>query len=200
MNENAIIIFQENPTPGKVKTKLGEVIGGVKAAEVYKYLLRNIHDLVRNYPADVFVYFSEEVDHDFMLNDHYHLALQGAGTNTEKMKNAYEEVFSKGFEKVLFLRPDTKELTLDILDEAFEVLNYQDLVIGPAQDGNAYLLGMKMFHADLLDHIDWEDGTTCENIVLDAKVKKVNCHNLPMLFDVESYEDLKSLRGILNIK
>lgn len=65
MKEHAIIIFQENPVPGKVKTRLGEVIGSEKAVEVYEYLLHHTHELVKDYPADVFVYFLDKVDDDY---------------------------------------------------------------------------------------------------------------------------------------
>jgi len=199
MNEHAIIIFQKNPVPGKVKTQLGEVIGTEKAVEVYEYLLNYTHDLVKKYPADVFVYFQDEVDDRFLLNDHYHLSLQGEGDLSVKIKQAFAEVLGKGYQKVVIIGSECLELTNDILDEAFEALNYQDLVIGPAQDGTFYLLGMKGLYNELFDRISWGTESVVQDILLDAKNLKLNVHKLKMLFDVEKYEDLKSLRGLLNI-
>ncbi|WP_215226606.1 TIGR04282 family arsenosugar biosynthesis glycosyltransferase [Echinicola shivajiensis] len=199
MNEHAIIIFQKNPQPGKVKTRLGEVIGGEKAAEVYEYLLNYTHDLVKNYPADVFVYFQEEVDKSFLLNEHYHLSLQGNGGLSDKMKQAFAEVLGKGYQKVLIIGSDCMELNTDILDEAFEALNYQDLVVGPAQDGSFYLLGMGTLYDELFEEKSWKDLSDVEDIYADAKQLKLNLHKLKTLSDVEVYEDLKSLKGLLNI-
>lgn len=199
MNEHAIIIFQKNPQPGKVKTRLGEVIGVEKAAEVYEYLLNYTHDLVKTYPADVFVYFQEEVDKSFLLNEHYHLSLQGNGGLADKMKQAFAEVLGKGYQKVLIIGSDCMELSTDIIDEAFEALNYQDLVVGPAQDGSFYLLGMETLYDELFDEKSWKDLSDVEDIYVDAKLLKLNLHKLKTLSDVEVYEDLKSLKGLLNI-
>ncbi|WP_200975030.1 TIGR04282 family arsenosugar biosynthesis glycosyltransferase [Echinicola sp. 20G] len=199
MNEHAIIIFQKNPEPGKVKTKLGEVIGSEKAAEVYEYLLKNTHEVVEKYPADVFVYFQDEVDDRFLLNNHYHLSLQGQGNIAEKMEQAFAEVLGKGYQKVVIIGSDCLELNADILDEAFEALSYQDLVVGPAQDGTFYLLGMKELYSELFRDKDWEVQSVVSEILSDAKSLKLNVHKMRMLFDVEQYEDLKSLRGLLNI-
>ncbi|GAB3653210.1 TIGR04282 family arsenosugar biosynthesis glycosyltransferase [Echinicola sediminis] len=199
MKEQAIIIFQKNPEPGKVKTKLEEVIGTEKAVEVYEYLLNYTHELVQNYPADVFVYFQEKIDEKYLLNEHYHLELSEGGSLTDKIRQAFNEVFEKGYEKVLIIRMDTLELTNDILDEAFEALDYQDMVVGPDQDGMAYLLGMNKLEKRVLEGKEWKHSADCDELFKAAKDAKINAHRLPMLFDVEQYEDLKSLRGILNI-
>ncbi|GGF32741.1 TIGR04282 family arsenosugar biosynthesis glycosyltransferase [Echinicola rosea] len=201
MKEHAIIIFQENPVPGKVKTRLGEVIGSEKAVEVYEYLLRHTHELVRDYPADVFVYFLDEVDEDYLLNDQYHLGLQGKGLLGERMQRAFADVLGKGYEKALFLRvAGTMELSNDILDEAFEALSYQDLVVGPAHDGTIYLLGMTQVHDKVFDHNDWKSDSLISELAQEAKERELEMHKLPVLYEVEQYEDLKSLKGLLNIQ
>ncbi|UCS94423.1 TIGR04282 family arsenosugar biosynthesis glycosyltransferase [Echinicola marina] len=200
MNEHAIIIFQENPVPGKVKTRLGEVIGSEKAVEVYEYLLHHTHELVRDYPADVFVYFLDNVDEGYLLNDQYHLGLQGKGLLGERMQRAFVDVLSKGYEKVLFIRvAGTMELSNDILDEAFEALSYQDLVVGPAHDGTIYLLGMTKVHDKVFDHNDWKSDSLIVELTQEAKDMGLEMHKLPQLYEVEQYEDLKSLKGLLNI-
>ncbi|AWW30908.1 glycosyltransferase [Echinicola strongylocentroti] len=201
MKEHAIIIFQENPVPGKVKARLGEVIGSEKAVEVYEYLLQHTHDLVRDYPADVFVYFLDKVDDDYLLNDQYHLGLQGEGLLGERMQRAFTDVLSKGYEKALFIRvAGTMELSIDILDEAFESLSYQDLVVGPAHDGTIYLLGMSQVYDKVFDHSDWKSDSLISELKQEAKQMDLEMHKLPELYEVEQYEDLKSLKGLLNIQ
>lgn len=199
MYNNAIIIFQKRPEPGKVKTRLSKVIGEKKAVEVYRYLLDHTHEQIKNYPADIFVYFQDQADDAYVLNDHYHIGIQKGGDLGEKMQMAFDEVLGKGYRKVVIIGSDCLELTADILDEAYEALVYHDLVIGPAEDGGYYLLGMKVPHPELFADKSWSTSTVFSDTVEDAKRLRLNYHKLKKLADVDEYKDLKGLKGILNI-
>jgi glycosyltransferase A (GT-A) superfamily protein (DUF2064 family) len=51
--------------------------------------------------------------------------------------------------------------------KAFAYLNLHDVVIGPAEDGGYYLLGMKELYHELFEDIKWSS-----NIVLEATTDK----------------------------
>ncbi len=199
MNHNAIIIFQKRPQAGNVKTRLGKVVGEDKAVEVYQYLLHHTHEQIKNYPADIWVYFQDQIDDSYLLNEHYFPGIQSGNNLGEKMRNAFDEVLERGYVKVLIIGTDCMELSPDILDEAFEALGYHELVIGPAEDGGYYLLGMKEAHPALFADKLWSTSSVFRETVEDAKRLRLNYHQLKKLADVDQYEDLKGLKGILNI-
>ncbi|MDN3669253.1 TIGR04282 family arsenosugar biosynthesis glycosyltransferase [Echinicola jeungdonensis] len=199
MQDNAIIVFQKAPLEGKVKTRLSAVIGDKKAVEVYRYLLKHTHAILAKYPVDIFVYFQEKVDPSFLNNERYKSGLQTGNDLGEKMKNAFEDVFKKGYQKVAIIGSDCLELNGNILDEAFEALTFQDLVIGPAKDGGYYLLGLKDPYPSLFEHMPWSSPQVYSKTMQEVKSLKLNAHKLPKLADVDEYKDLGELKGILNI-
>ena len=63
-----------------------------------------------------------------------------------KMEHAFEQSFENGYEKVVIIGSDLYDITPQIIEIAFENLNVNDLVLGPAKDRGYYLLGMKSIH------------------------------------------------------
>ena len=59
-----------------------------------------------------------------------------------RMLNAFEEGFNAGFEKIIIIGSDMFQLSQTDMEEAFSRLDDHDVVLGPAEDGGYYLLGM----------------------------------------------------------
>ncbi|MBN2054009.1 glycosyltransferase, partial [bacterium] len=79
----------------------------------------------------------------------------------ERMGSAFADVFSAGAEKAVLVGSDIPGLGLNELNDAFDLLESHDAVIGPASDGGYYLIG---FRADTLTFavfrdMEWGDGT-----------------------------------------
>src|SRR5690606_21561086 len=154
-NKGTIIIFQKKPERGKVKTRLAKTIGNKKAVEVYEYLLRHTHQQVSPLNISVFVYFEKEVQPEYLLNNKYHSGIQSKGDLGNRMKKAFREVLGRGAPKAVIIGTDCPELTPGLLRKALQALEAKDLVIGPANDGGYYLLGMNRPHPKLFENIPW---------------------------------------------
>lgn len=61
----------------------------------------------------------------------------------ERLANAIESVFDKGYQKVIVIGNDCPELSTKLLLNANQELNHKSLVLGPATDGGIYLLGIQ---------------------------------------------------------
>jgi len=62
-SDNAIIIFQKNLIPGKVKTRLAATVGNQQALEIYKELVAFTHKQTSEVAdADVWIFFSESIE------------------------------------------------------------------------------------------------------------------------------------------
>jgi len=106
------------------------------------------------------------------------------------MKNAFDEILNLGYEKILITGTDCPDLDENILTDAFEKLIEFDFILGPANDGGYYLLGMKSSADELFEDIEWSTEK-----VLSETIKKIITDNksyflLRELIDVDNISDL----------
>ena len=189
--KNLLIIFYRNPELGKVKSRLAVTIGEERALAIYLLMAAHARTTALTIPVDKVVYYSRFIDtEDNWSNSDFQKRLQHGEDLGEKMKHAFEESFSVGYESVCIIGTDCLELTKDILKEAFESLKHQDAVIGPAADGGYYLLGMNRMIPELFGNKKWGTSTVCENTIEDLKLLQRSYHLLPVLHDVDSELDL----------
>ena len=62
-------------------------------------------------------------------------------------------------------------------------------MVGPAQDGGYYLLGMKKLKSELFKNKEWGTATVLENSLSDLSGESVFL--LPEKNDIDYYEDIK---------
>ncbi|MFT7345232.1 MAG: rSAM/selenodomain-associated transferase 1 [Lentimonas sp.] len=191
--KDALIIFQKNPEPGKVKTRLAATIGNEKALIVYKVLVDHTHQIVSELEADKFLYFSSFID-DSPEWDGYNKKVQKGDDLGLRMYNAIEEVRALGYERIIVIGTDCFELSSEIVTQAFLSLRESDYVIGPAIDGGYYLIGTHNPDKEVFIGKEW----STENVFVEAtkNIASVNktLSILEALPDVDYEEDLKSLK------
>jgi uncharacterized protein len=186
-----LIIFYRNPELGKVKNRLAVTIGEERALAIYLLMAAHARKTSLAIHVDKVVYYSRFIDtEDNWLNNDFQKRLQQGEDLGEKMKHAFEESFSSGYESVCIIGTDCLELTKEILNEAFECLTHQDAVLGPAVDGGYYLLGMNRMIPELFANKKWSTSTVCEDTIEDLKLLQCSYHLLPVLHDVDNESDL----------
>ena len=105
------------------------------------------------------------------------------------MLDAFKNGFASGYKKVLIIGSDLYDLTAKTVDEAFTKLDDNDVVIGPAEDGGYYLLGMNLLHEKVFKNKDWGTESVRKDTLKDLTSKKVFL--LPTLNDVDVFEDIE---------
>ena len=189
-SKNSLIIFTRNPILGKVKTRLAKSVGNEIALEIYQFLLNKTKEVTLNIPADKVVFYSEEITNKDIWNATiYKKELQEGTDLGAKMSNAFKTCFKDGYEKVVLIGSDLFDLEEFHIREAFEKLEKNDAVIGPALDGGYYLLGLKKMHPTIFMNKNWGTATVRKNTM--KNLEKVNVHLLPILNDVDVIEDIK---------
>ena len=189
-SKNSLIIFTRNPILGKVKTRLAKSVGNKIALEIYQFLLNKTKEVTLNIPADKVVFYSEEITNkDIWDATIYKKELQEGRDLGAKMSNAFKTCFKDGYEKVVLIGSDLFDLEEFHIREAFEKLEKNDAVIGPALDGGYYLLGLKKMHPKIFMNKNWGTATVRKNTM--KNLEKVNVHLLPILNDVDVIEDIK---------
>lgn len=198
MNKNLILIFTRNPELGKVKTRLAKTIGNKKALEIYTLLLQKTKEVTIDLDCDKAVYYSVKIREDDIWNENnYQKHLQKGSDLGIRMQNAFINAFNTGYEKVLIVGSDLFDLTPKHINDAFEKLNTNDVVIGPAEDGGYYLLGMKKNHPLIFKNKEWGTSSVRKDTLNDLKNTKTAL--LEELNDIDMYDDLKKHDSLLKI-
>ncbi len=197
-HEQLLMIFAENPEIGKVKTRLAESIGAEKALMIYLKLLEHTHAVADKVFADKAIFYSSKVQ-EFDILDYYKFPkfLQKGEDHGERMEGAFGQAFAQDYEKVILIGSDCFELSTELIEDAFEALDHHNVVLGPAQDGGYYLLGMDRHYPHLFKEKNWKSSDVLLDTLLDLKKLKLSYQLMPTLHDVEEEKDLGELRKLL---
>ena len=189
-----LLIFTRNPELGKCKTRLAAKIGDDAALEVYKFLLKRTVAFTRSLDCGKFVYYSEDIwENDIWDNQLYQKKLQQGDDLGKRMENAFKDGFDSDFKKIIIIGSDMYDLSQTDLEVAFSTLDTHDYVIGPAEDGGYYLLGMKVENPKLFQDKEWGTASVLSDSLKD--LAKENLFLLPEKNDVDHYEDIKDIEA-----
>lgn len=190
MTKNLLLIFTRNPELGKVKSRLAQGVGKENALAIYKTLLTHTKNVVKNLDCTKRVGYSVKVRTEDMWDNIIFEKFQQEGEDLGiRMHNAFKKAFSDGYENVLIVGSDLFDLRPTHIEEAFTALKTNDAVIGPAQDGGYYLLGMNHLIKNVFINKNWGGETVFESTMAD--LKKTKTHQLETLNDIDFAEDLK---------
>ncbi|CAM3464201.1 TIGR04282 family arsenosugar biosynthesis glycosyltransferase [Zobellia roscoffensis] len=193
-SKNLLLIFTRNPQLGKCKTRLAATVGNEVALDIYKFLLNHTVEITKNLSAAKQVWYSEEIWADDIWNPSiFDKRLQQGNDLGIRMAKAFQDGFASGYERIIVIGSDMFDLDQDDLQNAFSELKKNDFVIGPAEDGGYYLLGMNRFKPELFVQKNWGNETVLADTLNDLKNEKY--HILEERNDVDIYEDIKDVEA-----
>ena len=201
-NSNTLLmVFMKNPIAGKVKTRLAVKVGKNEALNIYKKLIEHTHFVTSKIKTcDKAIYYSSSVDEqDRWISESYSKHMQKGNGLGEKLSNAFLDAFKQGYKKVIVIGTDSFEITSDIIDNAFCILEDSDIVIGPAKDGGYYLIGMNKHRPELFKDIDWGNDTVLSSTL--SIIKSIDCRHtlLKQLSDIDTLEDYEKHKITLDV-
>lgn len=199
MKNNALIIFTRNPQLGKVKTRLAESIGEEKALEIYRALLEHTQSITLNLDCDKFVFYDQNIENnDIWLESVYDKKLQFGVDLGAKMQNAFNQLFELGYKNCIIIGSDIFDFKDFHIQDAFYKLQFSDVVIGPAEDGGYYLLGIKKEIPSIFKNKDWGYSTVLSETLIDLVNYKIDF--LEVLNDIDTIEDLEKSKHFQLLK
>ena len=192
---NLLLIFVKNPRLGKVKTRLAATIGNREALRIYLKLLERTRAVTLPLAVDKMVCYTPKViDNDLWDNEHYQKVRQSEGDLGERMYQAFEQGFARGYQRICIIGSDCYELTTSVIEQAFAQLAAHDVVIGPSTDGGYYLLGMNRLHPALFTNKAWSTASVKDATVRDLEQRQLRWFELPVLTDVDEEADLRTMQ------
>lgn len=194
--KECLIIFTRYPEPGKTKTRMIPALGAEGAAKLQRRMteatLAQAQKLQTSRPVAVEVHFAGG-DRQLMqawLGSDLTCCPQGEGDLGQRLASAFQASFAGGMTGVVTIGIDCPDLDAGILAEAFEKLKTFDLVLGPAQDGGYYLIGLRRLVPELFVGIDWGTSQVRQQTVDMAETLDLAIAFLPLLNDIDRPEDL----------
>ena len=192
VSKKALIVFTRNPELGKCKTRLAATIGDKSALDVYRFLLDHTVKITSPLSADVYVYYSEKIREIDIWDTSIFRKKQQQGLDLgAKMQHAFTEVFGMGYQKAIIIGSDMYDINTQDLEDAFLTLENNNFVVGPAQDGGYYLLGMKQLKTSLFKNKKWGTTTVLSDTLQNLTLEKVSI--LPEKNDVDYFEDIRDI-------
>ena len=122
-------------------------------------------------------------------------ALQVDGDLGERMGAAIRDLLdARRCDAAVLVGSDIPFLSVDTLIEAREELRARGgVVMGPADDGGYYLIGMAQVHAPLFEGIEWGTSRVLDDTMQAAARCGVDARLIRGAYDVDTIEDLRRL-------
>lgn len=192
-----LLVFAKAPRPGAVKTRLAASIGAEAAAQLARAFLADTWQRVNGLGwAAPKLAVPAGTHADFGLHPRPELWLQGEGDLDRKLDTVLTRALAT-FPSALALGADSPSLPLAYLEKARTELATADAVLGPAEDGGFYLLGVKRWKARLLERVAWSTAAACQQTLSALVGAGLRVRVLSPWFDVDTAADLERLRTAL---
>jgi rSAM/selenodomain-associated transferase 1 len=192
MSREKLIVFVKAPRPGQVKTRIAQAIGPQAACDAYialvKVLVGNLRALsnvqMRFTPDDALAEISR------WLQPAWTSAPQGQGDLGQRLVRAFRDAFAAGAQRVIVIGSDSPDITQHDMEAAWSALESRDVVLGPAEDGGYWLIGLRSEHPTLFEDIPWSSSVVFEQTLARAKCAGLSTYLLRQLPDIDTAEDL----------
>jgi hypothetical protein len=199
MKKAALIIFQKNEELGKVKTRLAVTVGEEKALEIYRILISYTYQVIQDLPLTTYIFFSNFIPNSVAdIPSNFILRLQEGENLGERMSNAFQLLFKSGYQRILILGTDCAQLESRHITDAIQKLDEKDVVIGPAEDGGYYLLGMKKSTTSLFEGIEWSTSQVFSQTIEKLTRAELSYGIIETLSDVDVEEDWEKVKMKFN--
>ncbi|MDH5392637.1 MAG: TIGR04282 family arsenosugar biosynthesis glycosyltransferase [Gammaproteobacteria bacterium] len=191
--EKALIIFAKAPVAGKVKTRLIPYYSPAEAALIHQQLLEYaVANLVQLPGVDVMLHCAPDQNHHFFkyLEAEYNIKLddQPSGDLGHKMSTALSRALLE-YKKVVLIGADIPAIDIPYIESAFEKLEHQPTVIGPAEDGGYVLVGLTQSRPAMFEGVEWGSSKVLQQTI--EKLQPEMPVLLDTLWDVDRAEDVE---------
>jgi rSAM/selenodomain-associated transferase 1 len=198
----AVVVMAKAPREGFVKTRLTGTYRPCDVIQLSECMLRDTLALVqplRRVHVAVMCPSEDVADIAARLPAGMDVVGQRGSGLAAALVSAFE-YFVPHFRRVIALDSDSPHLPLAILESAFELLETNEVVVGPTEDGGYYLVGASAMHRRLFDPASIGTGNARDALLGNARVLGLSVAFTETWYDVDVPEDLRRLAAELRIE
>lgn len=194
-----LLVFARVPELGRVKTRLAQDVGDERALAVYEAMLRDALASIGGSTDDTeleVLWAPTPIANAVTLQRAFgerSLAMQTGRTLGERLAMAFSErFFFQRTMKIIAVGVDDPTLPRALIDNAFELLDSCEWVIGPAADGGYYLIGCRAasFDVEVFDGIEWGTERVLPETLVRIRASQSCVALLPERRDIDVAADL----------
>lgn len=186
-----LAVFAKAPVPGQVKTRLRPALDDQQAARLAAAFVRDTLEKAARLGPPVTVYYAgDRALLESLAPPGVRWADQGGGDLGARMARVPAPC--------LLLGADSPHLPPAYLRQALAAVPAYDVVLGPADDGGYFLLGLRAPQPALFDGIAWSTGEVLAQTLAKAAALGLTVHQPPPWYDLDTPADLRRL--IENLK
>lgn len=197
--DHRLVVFARAPRPGTVKSRLAAALGDAGACAAYVTLARHVLARLAAVPAGELRHAPDDAGAELAgwLPPGWRLAPQGGGDLGARLERAFAEHFGRGAARVVVVGSDCPDMSAADIADAGRALAEHDLVLGPAEDGGYWLIGLRagapgwpgLFH-----DMPWSTPALLEATLGRASALGLASARLRTLRDVDEPADWESWR------
>ena len=198
----ALAVMTKAPLAGSSKTRLTPPLTAHEAAGLSACFLRDTCDNIAEIGADgkthgVAVYTPIGTERVFtdLLPASFSLLSQRGNSFGERLFHATEDLLALGYDSLCLIDSDSPTLPPAFLRAAVAALarSGDRIVLGAAEDGGYYLIGLKKAHRRVFENIDWSTSNVLAQTITRAGEIGIPATVLPEWFDVDDAATLRQL-------
>jgi len=198
----ALAMMIKAPQAGNSKTRLVPPLSPDEAAALSVCFLRDtaaniagISSLGGAEGVAVYTPVGAEAAFDNLLPETFNLLAQRGESFGERLYYAAEDLLAVGYESLCLIDSDSPTLPSALLKQAVDALARAGdrVVLGAADDGGYYLIGLKHAHRHLFANIDWSTARVLSQTIERAYEINLEVEVLPIWYDVDDAETLVRL-------
>ena len=200
-----LVLAAKVPAPGRVKTRLTQTgVSEANAVRLAEAFLRDSLQKIADCPVPAERWLAldgmeESPDlPEFLRPPGVSIMPQNGNDLGEKMGDLFKRGFAAGFAQIIIIGSDTPHLPPAFLVDAWGRLEAgADLVLGPADDGGYYLIGLRSaqaIDAGVLDNIAWSTDAVLGQTREKAIQANLSAAQTPPWYDIDTSADLRRLQ------
>jgi len=187
-----LIIFLRFPERGKVKTRIAETAGDDTALKVYQELSDITLHLAASLFIPTYLFYENKLPDEMIPSFHYLQQIEG--DLGEKIVAAFNYVLQR-HQKAVIIGSDCPEISPTDIMHALYLLDQNDIVIGPTEDGGYYLMGCKENVPSLFDSIKWSTSVVFQQTIQRIEEQGFTYSQMKTLSDIDTEEDWRRYKS-----
>jgi len=190
-----LAVFAKAPIPGRVKTRLCPPLTAAQAARLHVAFVRDTVRKVALHAPN-----SGGASRPILYHSGDPAGLHGPLADLPPVAWAPQGEGDLGARMArvpapcLILGTDSPHLPAARLRQAVDALRESDVVLGPADDGGYYLIGLRAPQPALFDGIAWSTSQVLAQTLARAETLGLRVAVLPPYYDIDTPTDLRRLR------
>ena len=202
----AIAVMAKAPRIGEAKTRLLPALSPAAAAGLSACFIRdaagNIAAAGREAAIDAYIAYSPpEAEGEFreLMGSEVRLLPSRRAGLAASLYDAAADLLLAGYGSVCLVNSDSPTLPTSVLAEAARTLSGPDdrIVLGPAEDGGYYLIGLKAAEPRIFADIAWSSPVVAQETAARARETGLPVALLPPWYDVDDEATLRRLSRAL---